>query len=139
MDPPMTMTKTRTVGPAAPSVAIHVAERGTRTPKSALRCEIGPNVRFSTASLESYFFAGWQPVGYDALLVAATVEFADRTQRRAAYRWERDIELRVPVHDLARWSDRRVSEALHDVLTLIAGKSSSIRAAGPKSRRSRCS
>jgi hypothetical protein len=117
----MTTTKTRTLASAPHSVAIHVAERGTRTPKSALRCEIGPNVRFSTSSLESYFFAGWQPVAYDALLVAAAVEFADRTQRRAAYRWERDIELRVPVHDPARWTDRRVSEALHDVLAFLTG------------------
>src|SRR5258706_1631355 len=84
---------------------IHVAERGTRIPKHAVRCEIDANVGFSTASLESYFFAGWEALAYDALLLAATVEFADRTQRRSAYRWEREIALRVPVHDVTRWRD----------------------------------
>lgn len=117
----MTMTKTRTVVSATPPVAIHVAERGTRTHKGSLRCEIGPNVEFSTASLESYFFAGWEPVAYDALLVAAAVEFGDRTQKRDAYKWQRDIELRVPVHDVERWNDRRVSETLHDTLAFLTG------------------
>jgi hypothetical protein len=117
----MTMTKTRTVAAPAASVAIHVAEAGTRTPKTAARCEIGPNVAFSTASLESYFFAGWEAVVYDALLVAAAAEFADRTQRRAAYTWERDIQLRVPVHDVERWSERRVAVALHDALAFLTG------------------
>ena len=49
----------------------------------------------------------WEPVAYDALLTAAAVEFADRTQRRRAYVWERDIELQIPAHDTERWNDRR--------------------------------
>ena len=113
------MTRTRTA--AASSVAIHVAETETPSPKTSLRCEIGTNVKFSTTSLESYFFALWEPVAYDALLTAAAVEFADRTQRRSAYVWERDIELQIPVHDTGRWNDRRVLETLHDVLGFLTG------------------
>ncbi len=107
--------------PTASAIAIHVAEPGTRKPKGYLRCEIGENVEFSTQSLESYFFAQWEPVAYDALLVAAAVEFADRTLRRPTYGWRRQLELRIPVHDPSRWSDRRVAEALHDVLDFLTG------------------
>jgi Queuosine biosynthesis protein QueC len=102
-------------------VALHVAERGRPTGKGAVRCEIGENVKFSTESLESYFFAGWDATAFDALLVAAAVEFADRTQRRGAYLWQRDIELRIPVHDLSRWSAPSVSKTLHDALSLLTG------------------
>src|SRR4051794_32014243 len=118
------MTRTSTAAAAAaaaPSVAIYVAEPGARAPRGALRCEIGENVKFSTDSLESYFFAVWEPVAWDALLVAAAVEFADRTQRRSAYRWQRHIGLHVPVHDVERWSDRRVADSLHDALNFLTG------------------
>jgi 7-cyano-7-deazaguanine synthase in queuosine biosynthesis len=117
----MTMTKARTLAATAPTTVIHVAEHGSRTPKHVVRCEIGTNVAFSTASLESYFFAGWEPVAYDALLVAAAVEFADRTRRRPAFTWQREIVLRVPVHDADRWQDRRVQSALHDALAFLTG------------------
>jgi hypothetical protein len=106
---------------AAAAASIHVAERGTRTPRGSRRCEIGRNVAFSTGSLESYFFAGWEAAAYDALLVAAAVEFADRTLRRTAHTWPRDIELRIPVHEVGRWRDRRVTAALHDALSFLTG------------------
>jgi hypothetical protein len=103
------------------SVAVHVAEPGIRGPRGWVRCELDRDVKFSTVSLASYFFAQWEPVAYDALLVAAAVEFADRTKRRSAYRWQRDFEIRIPVHDLERWNDRRISASLHDVLTFLTG------------------
>lgn len=106
---------------ASQTTAIHVADRDDRTPRGLLRCEIGSNVQFSTESLESYFFARWDPVAYDALLVAAAVEFADITHKRRTYRWERDFELRIPVHNPDKWNDRRVSEALHDALAFLTG------------------
>ena len=106
---------------ALPDAVIHVAERGASSPRGALRCEIGAQVAFSTESLESYFFAAWEPVAYDALLVAAAVEFADRTERRGAHMWERRFDLHVPVHDVARWQARAVSDALHDVLSFLTG------------------
>jgi 7-cyano-7-deazaguanine synthase in queuosine biosynthesis len=117
----MTTTRAATHAVTTPTALTHVAEDGIRTPKNAVRCRIGTNVAFSTASLESYFFAGWEVVAYDALLLAAAVEFADRTRRRAALRWERDLVLRVPVHDVARWRARPVTTALHDALTFLTG------------------
>jgi hypothetical protein len=79
------------------------------------------NLTFRTESLESYFFSTWEPAAYDALLVAAAVEYADRTLPRGAYAWERQIELHVPVHDVDRWTSRPVSSALHDALCFLTG------------------
>ena len=92
------------------AMTVHVAESGTRTPKGTLRCELDRNISFSTRSLESYFFAAWDAAAYDALLVAAAVEFADKAQKRRAHYWPREFHLSVPVHDVARWSGARVHE-----------------------------
>jgi len=115
------MMKTAEVAPATPHIAIDVVEPGERTFRRSLRCEIGDDLRFTTEGLESYFFARWEPLAYDALLVAAAVEFADVTHRRNSYSWTRDFELRIPVHEPDRWSDPRVSNALCDVLSFLTG------------------
>jgi hypothetical protein len=44
-----------------PVLAIHVFEPGVRPNSGSLRCKIGEHIEFSTASLESYFFAKWEP------------------------------------------------------------------------------
>ena len=104
-----------------PSIGIDVVESGVRSRKGWLRCQIGGNIEFSTARLETYCFAGWEPVVYDALLVAAAVEVGDRTLHRPAARWERQIELSLPVHDPDRWAHNAVSESLHDALNFLTG------------------
>ena len=86
-----------------------------------LGCEIGNNITFNMADLASYFFAAWEPTVYDAFLVAAAVEFADKTQRRPALTWQREFELHVPVHDPAHWNSARVSETLRDALAFLTG------------------
>ena len=104
-----------------PHLSVAVIEDGGRAPRSSLACVIGQNVRFSTESLESYFFARWEPVAYDALLVAAAVEFCDRTQHRPAFAWGREFELSVPVHDPDRWNQKPVANTLHDALNFLTG------------------
>ena len=104
-----------------PRLAVHVAEPGTRTRRGWVRCQIDENVSFSTESLESYFFARWEPLAYDALLLAAAAEFADRTQKRSAYIWERELNLAVPVHEPDRWNDQRVTDTLQDALAFLTG------------------
>jgi len=86
-----------------------------------MRCEIGPNLEFSTTRLESYCIAKWEPIVYDALLVAAAVEFADKTQRRPSMSWQRDFQLIIPVHELDSWNDKRVLDALHEVMNFLTG------------------
>jgi hypothetical protein len=107
--------------PSTPILGVHVTEKRTRSSKSAIQCHIGQHVQFSTASLESYFFTRWEPVAYDSMLVAAAVEFADRTQRRPVYTWRRHFELRIPVHDLHLWKDPSVENALRDALEFLTG------------------
>jgi 7-cyano-7-deazaguanine synthase in queuosine biosynthesis len=104
-----------------PLLQIHVVEPGVSVRKGWLRCQIGANVEFTTSLLESYCIAPWEPVVYDALLVAAAVEFADRTQHRPSLSWHRDFQLVVPVHEPRRWNDKRVSEALREVLNFLTG------------------
>jgi 7-cyano-7-deazaguanine synthase in queuosine biosynthesis len=106
---------------ALPSVQVHVVEPGAHQRKGWLRCEIGKNLEFITEKMESYFFAQWTPLLYDALLVAAAVEFCDRTKHRTANVWARNIELRIPVHDPDQWNTANVSESLHDALNFLTG------------------
>jgi 7-cyano-7-deazaguanine synthase in queuosine biosynthesis len=104
-----------------PSLRVEVLEPGKKQRKGWLRCEIGTNVEFNTEKMQSYFFAEWKPVLYDALLVAAAVEFCDRSQRRPATGWGRTFELRIPVHQPERWGQRDVANALHSVLEFLTG------------------
>jgi 7-cyano-7-deazaguanine synthase in queuosine biosynthesis len=106
---------------ATPAFAVEVVEAEHRNPIRRIGCRIGENVAFSTKRLQSYCFASWEPVIYDALLVAAAVEFSDRVRRRSALKWNRDIELRVPVHEPDRWRQKSVSESLHSALNFLTG------------------
>src|SRR5258707_339061 len=106
---------------SAPSIAIKVVEAGERAGKGWLRCEIGKNIEFQLHHLESYYFAEWEPVVYDALLVAGAVEFADKPLRRPLLTWQREIALCLPVHDPARWNNKIVADALQDALTFLTG------------------
>lgn len=106
-----------------PVLEVHVIEAGGRPAAGYTPCRIGSEVRFTTDSLESYFFSSWKPEAYDALLVAAAVEFADKSLRRPAHRWGRAFGLRVPVHDLDRWRDPAVAGALREALEHLTGDS----------------
>jgi hypothetical protein len=100
---------------------VDVAEPGARSRKGWVSCQIGENVAFNTTRLETYCFASWETVVYDALLVAAAVEFADRSLRRPALTWERELLLSIPVHDAGRWNARCVADALRETLCFLTG------------------
>lgn len=89
--------------------------------KGWMRCQVGRNVQFSTERLETYCIAKWEPVAYDAMLVAAAVEFADKVQRRPQMSWQRGLQLVIPVHDPRHWNSKPVSDALHEVLNFLTG------------------
>jgi hypothetical protein len=107
--------------PRVPATAIDVVEPGRRPRKGRAAFDLGRDLRFSTAGLESYAFARWEPIIHDAMILAAAVEFADRTTRRPALGWTRKIELRVPVHEPERWSTPSILDALHDALQFLTG------------------
>lgn len=115
------MTSSRKKASPARSLRVNVVEAGESTSKASLACVIGKNLCFSTESLESYFFAKWDPVVYDALVVAAAVEYCDRAQKRSAFAWGREFELSIPVHDPDRWNDTDTARALHDALDFLTG------------------
>jgi 7-cyano-7-deazaguanine synthase in queuosine biosynthesis len=104
-----------------PLLRVDVHEPGVRPRAGCVSCKIGENVTFSTEELSSFCFAKWEPVVFDALLVAAAVEFCDRSQKRAMQCWAREFHVRIPVHELRRWRSSKVSEALHEALSFLTG------------------
>jgi hypothetical protein len=103
------------------SIRVHVVERGTRARSGWIKCVLGENLKFSMDSLASYFFTKWEPVVFDALLLAAAVEFCDKSRKRPALGWGRTIELHVPVHSPTRWNEKSVRLALQDALEFLTG------------------
>lgn len=113
--------KPRTSRSPLPATKVDVVEPG-RSPHNGWRaCHLSRDIRFSTAALESYAFSTWEPLIFDAMLVAASVEYADRLCRRPRLGWTRDLSIRVPVDDPQRWEAPAVSEALLDAVTFVTG------------------
>ena len=86
-----------------------------------LECELNRNIRFCTAALESYAFSKWEPVIFDAMLVAASVEFTDLSCRRPSLGWPRRLSIRIPVDDPARWEAPAVKDSLRDAIEFVTG------------------
>ena len=114
------MSKSKNIRPSS-SIAIDVLEDSAARRRGRTPCRIEEHVSFSTESLETYCVTNWEPIVYDALLVAAAVEFADRTLRRPTLKWDRQIEILIPVHDPDHWKNPAVSVALHDALDFLTG------------------
>lgn len=106
--------------PRVPVHAIDVISSG-RARRGRSPFDLGKNFTFSTSALESYAFARWEPVIYDAMVVAASIEYADRTFARPRLGWRRDYTLRIPVLEPARWADPEVYDALRDAACFLTG------------------
>ena len=104
-----------------PSVRVAVAEPGAPVPRGWQTCRLSENISFTTAQLEAYCLASWRPVIFDALVLAAAVEYCDRVLRRPALGWGRNFDLRVPVHDIKLWNRPEVNGALHNALNFLTG------------------
>ena len=116
-----TQANTADAAIAMPCVRVDVVEAGTRPRRARMACVIDREITFSTNHLESYCLARWEPIVFDALVVAAAVEFCDHIQRRPAQHWGRAFELRIPVHDPNRWNSQTVSVTLKDALDFLTG------------------
>jgi hypothetical protein len=103
-----------------PALRVAVLEHAGRPPAGHLRCQIDRHLRFDPSGLASYFFSDWQPLVYDAFLVAAAIEFCDRTLRRPAS-WRRTFEVRIPVHDALHWRTTAVDKSLTDAVEFLTG------------------
>ena len=102
-----------------PEHRVDVVEAGACAQSHWTRCEIGENLQFDTEVLEAYCLADWDARVYDAFVVAAAIEFCDRTKARPSTGWGRAFTLRVPVHDPGHWSSPAVSRTLHNALTFL--------------------
>src|SRR5256885_1556601 len=104
------MTKDEDSDDALPSARVDVIEQNGRARDGRLACEIGEHINVETDLLASYFLAKWEPIVFDALLVAAGVEFCDKVKRRPKFSWGRAFELRVPVSDPECWKSPQVHD-----------------------------
>lgn len=104
-----------------PETAIDVLELGRRARKGRKPLRLGREIKFSTAGLESYAFAAWEPLIYDAMVLAAAIEYGDRIVKRPPRGWAREISVRIPVHDPARWTAPPVARALQDAIEFLTG------------------
>ncbi|MNO87238.1 7-cyano-7-deazaguanine synthase [compost metagenome] len=102
-------------------MVVCVVEPGIRPRKDAVPCRIGENINFDLEALASFSSHKWQPLVYDALVVAAAVEFCDRALARSAMTWGRRFFVSIPVHDLDKWSEITVTKPLVDALNLLTG------------------
>jgi 7-cyano-7-deazaguanine synthase in queuosine biosynthesis len=106
---------------ACPEKLIDVVERGGKPRRERDALTLETDVSFSTEALESYAFARWQPVIYDAMVVAAAVEYADKTCIRPTHGWARRFDLQILVDDPGRWNAPDVSVALVNALSFLTG------------------
>ena len=104
-----------------PEKEIDVVEPGCHARKKRIPLDLSRDVKFSTAALETYAFAQWKSVIYDAMVVAAAIEYGDRIVKRYPQGWSRRISLQIPVHDPSHWSAHDVSGALHDTIRFLTG------------------
>ena len=87
----------------------------------SINCKLDQDIRFSTRALESYAFSRWEPLVYDAMVVAASLEIADKICRRSTRNWPRQLAVRIPVTDPARWQSPLVLESLLDAIGFVTG------------------
>ena len=106
-----------------PEIRINVVEQNGPVRKRWQNCKIGTHLQLETDDLASYFFAAWKPIVFDALLLAAAVEFCDRIKKRPKFGWGRQIHLRLPVHDVSTWQKADVTSALKNALEFLTGDS----------------
>jgi hypothetical protein len=104
-----------------PEIKVNVIERAGSTRKQWINCRIGEHLQLETDDLASYFFAQWEPIVFDLLLLAAAVEFCDKVKKRPKLGWGRSIHLYLPVHEVSVWQKASVGEELVRALELLTG------------------
>ena len=100
---------------------VEVLEPGIRARKIFKPCVIGTGIELDPSDLASYYSDRWQPILYDALLVAAGVEYCDCKHKRPKRGWGRPLSVAVHVNEPARWESEPVKSALTDALGKLTG------------------
>lgn len=89
--------------------------------RGAVPALLGNSIRLDTRGLTSFFFAHFDCRLFDLLVVAAAVEFCDRSKRRPALGWSRAFDVRVAVHEPEVWMVPEVKSALEEALSFLTG------------------
>jgi len=84
-------------------------------------CWVGREIQFDADALRAFGLREWDPAIYDCLLLAAAVEYADRSIRRRTHQRERQFALSLPVSEPLRWRDPRVKQAAEAALRICTG------------------
>lgn len=104
-----------------PDYSVVVMHRRRRISADAQPCHVGEHIQFDADILRSYITRRWDPVVYDALLLAATIEFCDRKRVRPRMDWPRHFRVSLPVHEPSRWQDPAIRHALQSALVCLTG------------------
>lgn len=106
-------------------LALRVVEPGYKPAKGrsdGLKAvEIGKEIVFDPAILDTYTYDGWKPVHHDLLVLCAAIEYADRGCARRSTHWCRHFHITIPVQDLAVWQRPEVLAPLCDTLRHLTG------------------
>jgi 7-cyano-7-deazaguanine synthase in queuosine biosynthesis len=113
--------ETKAVNLEIPILRVHVVEKNGSPKSNFIACEIDVNLKFRVSDLGTYFFKGFESLVYDAMLVAASVEYCDKIQHRPVFEWARSFELFLPVHDPEHWRQESVLGPLHESLEFLTG------------------
>ena len=99
---------------------VAVVEPGQECPSGWVQCEIGKDIILDYRH-QAHLLGTWSTKFEDAILVAAAVEFCDRTTRRSDSVWKREFSLKVPVHEASLWNQDQVRHRLCEALNFLTG------------------
>lgn len=112
-------SKNKKLRPAAVVVA---RERSARAREADSVCTLGDNVKVDPTRLGQYCSGELDARADDLVVLAGVVAFADRSVVRAtAKTWVRELHVRIPVLDVAFWSQPDLVAKLREMLNLLTG------------------
>ena len=104
-----------------PGTRIEVLTKSESARRHWISCKEGEEFSFSTEALRYYTLSKWEPVIFDAMVLAAAVEYADAVAPRPSHRWRRHLSVSVPVHEPDRWNAREAQHSLRSALGFLTG------------------
>ena len=104
-----------------PEKSIDIVANDQKAREDCIGVKLRQDIVFDTEELERFAFASWKPLVYDAMVVAASIEYADRIVLRPKSGWARRLSLYVPVNEYELWSSPEVMNPLHDTIGFLTG------------------
>lgn len=104
-----------------PEKSIDIVASDQKAREGCIEVKLGQHIIFDTEELEYFAFAPWKPLVYDAMVVAASIEYADRIVLRPKRGWARRLSLYVPVNEYELWSSPEVMNLLHSTIRFLTG------------------